>query len=98
MGGAFFPPLFARLSDGRPCLYPPVLSHLHRSLEVGLEPPAPRRVEETPLQKGVLLFLSTVGLLGSYVTWGFMQEMVRLFVLASLLALFSFFFFLSSRG
>lgn len=37
----------------------------------------PPRVEESPAMKGLLLFLATVGLLGSYVTWGFMQEMVR---------------------
>ncbi|CBJ27721.1 solute carrier family 35, member B1 [Ectocarpus siliculosus] len=47
-----------------------------KSLEVDFEPVAPQR-EETPMQKGILLFLATVGLLGSYVTWGFMQEMVK---------------------
>ncbi|CAN0491392.1 unnamed protein product, partial [Hapterophycus canaliculatus] len=36
--------------------------------------PPPR--EESPTKKGVLLLVATVGLLGSYVTWGFMQEMV----------------------
>ena len=69
--------LWPRVADGcLNCLSSPSPA-LPRALELGLEPPAPKKVEETPMQKGVTLFLATVGLLGSYVTWGFMQEMVR---------------------
>lgn len=37
--------------------------------------------------KGLTLFLATVGLLGSYVTWGFMQEMVRVLAYREILKL-----------
>lgn len=36
----------------------------------------PQKPEESATMKGVMLLLATIGLLGSYVTWGFMQEMV----------------------
>lgn len=38
----------------------------------------PQQKEESTTQKGILLVLCVVGLLGSYVTWGYMQEMVSL--------------------
>ncbi|CAN0535729.1 unnamed protein product, partial [Scytosiphon promiscuus] len=42
--------------------------------EVEYEPQAPP--PESSTTKALLLVFATVGLLGSYVTWGFMQEMV----------------------
>lgn len=45
------------------------------ALEVEYEPQAPP--PESSTTKGLLLVFATVGLLGSYVTWGFMQEMVK---------------------
>lgn len=45
-------------------------------LEVEYEPQAPP--PESATTKALLLVFATVGLLGSYITWGFMQEMVWL--------------------
>ena len=46
------------------------------ALELEYEPPIPP--PESSMTKALLLVFATVGLLGSYVTWGFMQEMVSL--------------------
>ena len=43
-------------------------------LEVEYEPPSPP--PESAMMKAILLAFATCGLLGSYITWGFMQEMV----------------------
>eukprot|EP00904_Undaria_pinnatifida_P010700 jgi/Undpi1/6760/HiC_scaffold_21.g09239.m1 len=44
-------------------------------LEVEYEPPSPP--PESAMMKAILLAFATCGLLGSYITWGFMQEMVK---------------------